>query len=182
MTDGRRLTAAETQLAKKVFRWSLKYGEIRIYNKRYWAQFGKWVMTPNGNIYAPTDYEVDYSMPTVSYARRSLFIHELVHVWQYQLNVLSIPLSAIGANIANLGRYEKAYPYDLDTSKDLLDYTMEQQASIIEDYFRITEGRSPRHLPKTSGSPRTKAAYEAVLAKFLANPKYAEGYMNRYEE
>ena len=56
MADGRRLTAAETQLAKKVFRWSLKYGEIRIYNKRYWAQFGKWVMTPNGNIYAPTDY------------------------------------------------------------------------------------------------------------------------------
>jgi hypothetical protein len=37
-------------------------------------------------------------------------------------------------------------------------------------------------LPKILGSPRTKAAYELDLAKFLANPKYAEEYMHRYEE
>ncbi len=182
MAKGRKLTFAETILARTIFKESINYDAVKIYNSRYWAQFGNWVMTPNGNIYAPGTYEADYSVPSVRYGRRSLFIHELVHVWQYQNDVLSIAMGALAANIANFFQYADAYPYDLDTSSDLLDYTMERQAAIIEDYFRIKEGRSPIHKRRKPGTPRSKSAYEAVLKKFLANPEYAKGHMHRYDE
>jgi len=176
--NGRRLTSGEMVLARNIFGGSINYGNVTIYHKRYWIQTGDWVMTPNGNIYAPTTYEADYSGATVVYGRRSLFIHEMVHVWQYQNNVTSIVFGAIFARLSSPFSYgSSVYAYDLDRSKDLMDYSMERQAAIIEDYFRITEGRSPDNQRKTSGSPRSLADYQAVLAKFLLDPLYAKDYM-----
>ena len=53
--------------------------------------------------------------------------------------------SAILEIIGRLGDYDSAYSYVLDASNDLTDYNLEQQASIVEDYFRLTKlGLQPR--------------------------------------
>ncbi len=43
-------------------------------------------MTPRGEIHFPTDsFLPDFSDPTVTPADRVWFIHEMGHVWQFQL-------------------------------------------------------------------------------------------------
>jgi hypothetical protein len=49
-------------------------------------------------------------------------------------------LSAIWLAVRHLGDYSLAYPYDLSDSDDILDYNIEQQAAIIEDWWLITKG------------------------------------------
>jgi len=125
--------------------------------------------------YAPDNsYEKDYSGPSVAFGMKAIFIHELAHVWQHQNNVLSVKLHGIFTAVEHLFQYEKAYAYDLDINKDLLDYSMEQQAAIIEDYFSVTNSHRPRNARKTPNSPRDKQSYEFVLAKFLKDPSYAK--------
>ncbi len=133
-------------------------------------------MTPNGEIYAvgATTYFNDYSLqgPTL----KAFFIHEMVHVWQYQLNILSPVAAAIGESIRNLFDYAKAYQYELEAGKDLLKYRIEQQAQIIEDnYLLFREGTAP--LIKRVKNPGSQASYQPlysqVLARFMANPGYA---------
>jgi len=69
-----------------------------------------------------------------------IFIHELVHIWQFQ-NLGSMYIGrALKAQL-------KANPYDYGGSKELmqqmikgkrlLDFNFEQQAEIIEDYYRL---------------------------------------------
>jgi len=64
----------------------------------------------------------------------------MTHVLQYQNNILNPITSAIGEMIKHAFHYSDVYKYTLEESKDLLDYGMEQQAVIVEDYFRITFG------------------------------------------
>ena len=56
----------------------------------------------------------------------------------------------------HLGDYEDAYPYDLSDSDDLTDFNIEQQASIIEDWWRITKHMLPLN---NHGADKTLAAY-----------------------
>ena len=46
--------------------------------------------------------------------------------------------AAIGESIKHLFDYSKAYEYELIEGQDILDYNIEQQAAIIEDYYCIT--------------------------------------------
>ncbi len=43
--------------------------------------------------------------------------------------------------LRHLGDYDKAYPYDLSDNDDILDFSFEQQAAIIQDFYRISEGK-----------------------------------------
>ncbi|MFV2058438.1 MAG: hypothetical protein ACC707_18390 [Thiohalomonadales bacterium] len=51
---------------------------------------------------------------------------------------------------------------------------MEQQAAIIEDYFRLIHGSKPRNARKTPNSSRDKHSFEVVLSKFIRDPGYAK--------
>jgi len=152
---GRLLTPGEIELARTLYRDSLAYDAVRVHRRRYvWFQDDHITIAPNGHIYAVALYRDDYS--EADDRMRAHFMHEMAHVWQKQNRVLNPILSAIWLWIRHLGRYARAYRYELDASKDLLDYGMEQQAAILEDYFR--GGREPARL--------------AVLARFLADPEY----------
>ena len=62
----------------------------------------------------------------------------------------------------------------LDKTKDLVDYDIEQQASIIEDHFRITVAKLlPRFITNKAAAAGRDKLYLAVLARFLKDPKYA---------
>lgn len=175
--SGRTLTPGEINLAKRIFKDSIDYGKVKIHNKKYLPfQPDESGMTPNGEIYVigPSTYRNDYSVENVY--RKSFFIHEMVHVWQYQLKVLSPVAAAIKESILNFFDYDKAYEYELKASKDLLNYRIEQQAQIIEDfYLRYLEATPPwKNRVKNGGNPSAHLSlYPQVLANFLTNPAYA---------
>jgi hypothetical protein len=72
------------------------------------------------------------------------------------------------------GAYEKAYPYTLVLGRDLADYGMEQQASIVEDHFIITvdNGRPLRIENRGLEAPARDALYASALGKFQQNARY----------
>ena len=90
----RALTPGETALAKRLFKDSLDYTKVKIHNKKYvFVQPDNSGMTPNGEIYVSGSetYKNDYAKEVSRL--RGFFIHEMAHVWQYQLNILREPLS-----------------------------------------------------------------------------------------
>ncbi|MGP9513885.1 hypothetical protein ACT3RN_15035, partial [Psychrobacter sp. AOP5-GZ1-6] len=94
-----------------------------------------------GDIYfAPKAHEKDFSLASDA-ASKHFFIHEMTHVWQYQ-NGQTVALRAIGEQLffefpSKIGLGDGAYVYKLDQSKNLLDYEIEQQASIVADYWAM---------------------------------------------
>lgn len=138
---GRKLTSGEESLAKEMFGNDIDYTKVRIYDKK-WAFFqgNRVAMTPDGNIYfAPDVYKEDFSL--ASDGSKHFFIHEMTHVWQYQ-NGQAVLKGAGTEQVfielpSRLGLGNGAYPYELDVRKDLLDYGVEQQASIVADYWAM---------------------------------------------
>ncbi|NOZ52505.1 MAG: hypothetical protein GXP08_05090 [Gammaproteobacteria bacterium] len=99
----------------------------------------------------------------------------MTHVWQYQNNILNPVTAAIVETIYHFFDYAKAYKYTLEESKDLRDYKIEQQACIIEDYFRtnfLNLLPSPGNLQNDYVEVKKNQLYQKVLAKFIANPSY----------
>lgn len=138
---GRALTTGEKNLAREMFGNSIDYDKVRIYDKK-WAFFqGKRVaMTPNGKIYfAPDVHEKDFSL--ASDGSKHFFIHEMTHVWQYQNGQAVLARAGTSQILVELpsriGLGNGAYPYELDVRKNLLDYGVEQQASIVADYWAM---------------------------------------------
>ena len=172
----RNLTSNEIALAKKIFKNSINYKKVKIHNKKYiFFQPANSGMTPNGEIYVDGFFKKDYS--AINDAGKSFFIHEMTHVWQYQLKILNPVTAAIAENIKHFFHYDKAYEYELTAGKDLLDYDIEQQASIVEDYFRIHIANIkpfPGRMKNSLQDAKKNMLFEKVLAKFISNPKYAE--------
>ena len=161
-------------MALKVFKSSIDYNKVRVHDKPYiFFQRPNSGMTPNGEIYLSGGYKEDFGLERP--AIQAFFIHEMTHVWQYQNNILNPTTAAIGEIINHHFDYAKAYKYTLDESKDLLDYKIEQQACIIEDYYRtkfLNLLPTPGNLQNDYVEVKNSQLYEKVLAKFIANPKY----------
>jgi hypothetical protein len=86
---------------------------------------------------APVRYRQDYSNPSVDEETRAIFIHEMTHVWQFYHDYHKIA-QAVWQYVSNFGDYSKSYIYDVSASKDFDDYNMEQQAAIVQDWWRLT--------------------------------------------
>ena len=88
-------------------------------------------LLPGGGRATRNNIYYDSSNPS-----RELIIHELVHVWQYYTQGQTDLAEGICEDIAReqeLPRYE----FVLNPSKSFLDYGIEQQAEIVENYHRI---------------------------------------------
>lgn len=172
----RPLTSGEVALAKSVFGDSVDYSAVKISDGKFVGFHPEGTaMAPNGNLYMYGCYHADYSQESVM--TQSLFIHEMTHVWQYQNKILAPIAEAVKLNIKHKFNYTAAYNYTLDGKKDLLDYNMEQQASIVQDYFAL------KNDPKSvlwSNCDNDECAkdrlplYEKTLAKFIADQSYAK--------
>lgn len=167
-SDSRKLTPGEISLAKSVFKNSVNYSDIRIHKGSYLPfnlQNENTAMTPNGDMYfMPTHYRTDFSQAIPSY--QHWFIHEMTHVWQYQL----------GLNVRMHGiiSWAAVYHYSLAGNKLISDYNMEAQASLIADYFWLLKF-GLRGFDKVSNfqgvrGPNLLKSYEWVLRGFLNNP------------
>lgn len=167
--EDRGLTNGEIALLQPIFGTSVNYSQVRVHNHGTWMFFGfqdtDTAVTPNGELYMPgTLFEADYSVaedPT-----KHLFVHEMVHVWQYQLGY---PLKRIRVAEPNM-----SYRYTLSPEKRLRDYNMEAQGDLIADYFllrwRFNSHNLSEPLYRKQPVRDLLPLYEGVLRDFLINP------------
>lgn len=180
------MTPGEITLASDVFGDSLDYGKVKVHNYAYSIVQPKFVvMTPNGEIFAPVSrYSDDYSTQSDDY--KSLFIHEMAHVWQWQRKITQVRFAAVREWVSRKGDYDAAYQYTLSEDVEFkVHYGLEQQACIIEDYWRVVKNDMPFsrfRAGKYSGQDRiqniglTRAEKTLLLLKvlnsFITNPAY----------
>ncbi len=143
----RPMTSGERQLADTVFRGAIDYGKVTIIKGRHRGFFlpvRNRMFTPNNRIYYHPRSDVprrmysdDFSMEI--FGAKHDFIHELTHVWQHQQGQRLL-VTGILARVAR----GATYPYlPVDPSKSWDDYNIEQQGTIVEDYFWLLH-RPPR--------------------------------------
>jgi len=131
----RQLTARERQLATSIFGNSLPLEKIRVDEHA--------LLGPRQGRFCYVSF---YTINSWGGMSDAVFIHELVHVWQYHhLGVVYIPRalaaqwSRHGYDYGGAAALQKA----IAEGKSLLDFNYEQQASIVEDYYRIKNGQRP---------------------------------------
>lgn len=171
----RNMTSGELKMAKSVFGDAINFGEkgegVGIYNGK-WRPFqgDNRAMAPNGNIYFPGNaYKKDFSdltLKNLSDANRRTFIHEMTHVWRYQHGKA---VKSRGFALGVLSMIGDPYIYKLDTSKDLSDYGLEQQAAIVGDYYAVRENLNVR-LDATNIKRPSLQDYEAVIGDNFNKP------------
>ena len=77
-----------------------------------------------------------------------VFVHEFGHVWQYYYDVKPINGWIYGAIKYGRDYAEKMYPYDLTQYKRFKSYNIEQQASIVADFWAVSFSRPALHCLK----------------------------------
>lgn len=171
----RPLTKGEVALAKTVFGTAIDYERVSITEGQFVPFQPKGTaMAPEGNLYMYGCYRDDYSKGDVY--TQGHFIHEMTHVWQFQNKILQPIAAAIALNLKYKFNYMASYHYTLDGTQDLTAYNMEQQASIVQDYFVMTHGGRPGYRGECKNAEtdaEKKTLYTKTLANFLKNPGYA---------
>jgi len=166
--SARHLTQGELKMAKAIFKDAIDYRRVRVHHGSYFPfgmQNNKTAVTPNGHMYYPTLlYKDDFYQKDIR--QQWLFIHEMVHVWQHQL----------GVHVRDRGliSWLVDYQYYLKESLKLSDYGLEQQASLIADYYILKEYGykkwSERNFKYGIGGYNIIDSYEIVLSLFLSDP------------
>lgn len=171
----RGLTAGEKAMLFPIFRDGIDYDAIQIIHAAHPFQPSDAYMAPRGHIYAPGHlFRDDWAAPEVSAVSRAELVHEMTHVWQFA-NGYDILVEGVEQLLATRGSYDRAYRYNLEWGRDLTDYNIEQQAAILEDYYRIRyEGLHPVELGNQNMSiDQRERMYDAVLAEFFHDARYA---------
>ncbi|WP_024302524.1 hypothetical protein [Pseudogulbenkiania sp. MAI-1] len=164
----RGMTAGEVAMARTVFKDAIDYARVKIHRGGLCGLpncFGN-AMSPRGDIHFPDcDYREDFSQePPVI---KIWFIHEMTHVWQYQLGYRLV-WNAL--KIAAKGGYSAgapAYFYDLkgqDKGKTLSQFNMEQQGELVANYYAAKHLRVFCYLQELP-------ELEHALTDFLDNPQ-----------
>lgn len=169
----RDLTAGEIEIAREIYGDSINYDKVKVHDgKLFFAQPDHSGMTPRGEIYAHgSTYHDDYAGEHAE--MQGFFVHEMGHVWQHQNGILNVVWSALRAQIRHGFNYSRAYPYLLDADKTLIDYNLEQQASMLEDYFRVVRRGfdfRPHRIRNRGDRAKNIRLLKTVLADFIADP------------
>lgn len=159
----RPMTVGEVAMARSVFGAAIDYARVSIHGGGFFwfgLQHPDMALSPNGHIYFTAHrYRDDFSNDTP--AGMHWFMHEMAHVWQYQLGY---PVLLRGAL-----RLFLDYRYELRPGRRLQHYNMEAQGDLLADYFAVRELNEPRVMrqPDYAGQ---RELYEEVLSDFLRDP------------
>lgn len=163
---------------------SIDYSKVKIHASGFgdaYLNTMQMAMATKGStvIVLQADYKEDFTR--ANSLDEYFFAHEIGHVWQNQNNVLFARVHAAKDMFNYLvlgGDGTSHYEYRLEDGKDLMDYGLEQQPTIIADFNHLT-----RHgeIPLMAGVGLTQdvdkealeAQYRDVLRNFLADPSYA---------
>lgn len=164
----RTLTKGEIQYLKTIFGNSMNYSSVRIAIRPFSSAKNatgivvcNLITTPNNRT-----YRVDYSNADAS--TQAWFVHEVMHIWQWQNKGLFTPWEAIKIFVENKGCYRNGYKYSIYDDFDKMN--MEQQAAAIEDRIRVQGGLSPRNCKDFSDQYVPEHAdYDNLLKSFDNN-------------
>ncbi len=124
----RRLTEYELVIAREVFGDSLDFSAVRIDANSY---------------FIARRLKIAYvRMNTINcWVRMSdaTFVHELVHVWQYQHYGALYIARALAAQQTNEG-YNYGGLKGLESADYMLSFNFEQQGDLVEDWWRLSNG------------------------------------------
>lgn len=162
--EARRLAIEEIAMATSIFKQSVDYAKVRVHNAGYWLFFGlqdeDTAVTPNGEMYFnPKHFKENFA--TSGYSDRRWFMHEMVHVWQYQLDY---PVRGRGMFRSGL-----SYDYTLAENKRLRDFNMEAQGDLLADYWALKTYGTPPYIRQQQYAQQLPL-YEKVLQDFILDP------------
>lgn len=178
----RPMTTGEIAMCRLIFKDAIDYGRVKIHKGAFMPGAGDNAMTPFGEPHFPVKkdaigqdktYQEDFSKakdPDL----KVWFIHEMAHVWQYQLGY---SVAWAGLKIGAKGGYRRglaAYQYDYSEdpfTKQLSNFNMEQQAVIIANYFAI---HFLKYADAKGEYERSYAFNSVVLKAFIKDPKNAK--------
>jgi hypothetical protein len=195
----RPLTSGETAMARRIFKDAIDYAAVKVFNESYLpvGSLGDFsTTTPDGNLYCGSGhYEDDFSATLPSRAwRRHVFMHEMVHVWQYSMGywvkAVGAVFQAVDWAMKSVGKTAYSYGIERTHHVDRVDlsgrvakmwsevphlssFHMEQQGELISDYFCLIDGR-PDLMSPSGRSIKDVTLFNDVLAGFLSNPKSSE--------
>jgi len=163
----RNLTPGEMAMSRRLFGDSIDYGRVKVHNAEYLPfgmQRNNTVMTPNGEMYFPKGiFREDFSFQRID--RQHLFMHEMTHVWQRQMGMRVL--------LRGLLSWAARYKYTLSVNQKLSNYGMEQQASLLADYYiLIVHGYAAWDNLRGCKNPSFDIllVYKIVLSDFIKNP------------
>lgn len=155
--ETRPLNAFEIVMAKEIFGNTINYDRVRIDETAE-------IACKNSQLKYVSFYTIN------SWGRMSddIFIHEMVHIWQYEnVGAVYIPKAlkvhltkGMGYNYGGLPALEKS----MKAGGKLLDFNYEQQGDIVADYFRIRSGNPPIWGKATK---KDLPVYEYFIAQLL---------------
>lgn len=129
----RLMTPGEIAMARCLFGDSIVYSRVWVHCDSYFPfglQNAEYAMAPNGELwFRPELYQPDYSALSVRMEHKHMFVHELGHVWQHQ--------HGQWVRMRGLLSWAADYSYRFDKCV-LSDYSLEQQASILADYWLLS--------------------------------------------
>ncbi len=125
----------EVNWLSRIFQTAMNYDAVRIHNRPYLGCLQKnqhLAMSPNGHVYfSKSAFQADFTTKHSTW-----FLHEMVHVWQYQMGYW---LKTAGVIVALQGgyRHKKAYDYqkNWENLDSLAQLNFEAQADLIAAYF-----------------------------------------------
>ena len=150
----RGLTEGERRLTRETFGQEVDAARVRLWSLPIPSMFWPRPFVAGNLVWPGRDLIVwarapsDFSAPEVPLYTRSVFIHEMTHVWQSQrgVNLLFAKLRA--------GDSAASYAYELPPGCAWTGFNIEQQAMIVQhDFLRRCGG----------GCPYPAEAYAAVL-------------------
>lgn len=168
----RRMTPGEITMARTVFGQALHYNKVWVHCGSY-LPFGlqdkNTGMTPNGELYFREEtYLADFSASHLY--NQHFFIHELTHAWQHQ--------QGMWVRTRGLFSWAANYRYSFGQGKVLNQYSMEQQASIVSDWFLLakagfatwaSEIGNVVNYQGAAEEPYIRGEFASVLAAFMAS-------------
>jgi len=155
----RHLTNTEVQILRPIFINTLQYDSIVCKINEAGIGGAANSITPAGVAYfSKLIYCPDFSKTNA--ADQCVFVHEIVHVWQWGHGTYPV-YSAIGLFLQTAAAYANAYPYDLAPGKKFNDFNLEQQASIVADYWALATKKLPTQ--NNNNKKATIGDYSALI-------------------
>ncbi len=156
----RALTPGEIELAHSLLGDGIDYRQVQVYHKESNPlQRTDQTVAIRGDIYFPSDnprYRDDFSQEDVAseegVASQAHFLHEMTHLAQEQ--------QGIDLMLAYASDHNYYYEIDANSPRPRHTYGIEQQATIVEDYYRRKHGLGPTQ-PGQTAYPLS--VYERVL-------------------
>ncbi|MFN8301146.1 MAG: hypothetical protein U0U46_01545 [Saprospiraceae bacterium] len=153
----RLLSEEEIRLARSILGNSIDYSRVRIDEKAV-------VGCRRGN-FAYVGFQVINSWGPLSAAH---FIHEMVHIWQFQRHGAGYIACALWAQRTargyNYGGMDALYRAARQ-GQGLEAFNYEQQGDIVADYFRLSTGQAPRWC---ENRPEYLPVFEKIIRRSIS--------------